>query len=49
MLLILFRKDNFILYYYQELILSETLVIDNIIYRMDIVSKENDGFMGFYD
>ncbi len=49
MLIIEFSKNGFRLYYCRENILSDILEIDGLTYKIDFDSKENEGFIGFFD
>lgn len=49
MLIIHFLNREPKLYYCNNLVLSDVLVIDNISYIMDDNSKRNQGFIGFFD
>jgi hypothetical protein len=49
MLIVRLLIDGFRLYYIKEIISSDTFKIGNVIYSKDLNSKENEGFIGFYD
>jgi len=49
MLIIIFQEALFRLYYCSNIVFSDTLKIEGIKYRIDANSKENQGFIGFFD
>ncbi|HAI75083.1 MAG TPA: hypothetical protein DCM08_02455 [Microscillaceae bacterium] len=49
MLIIAFFKHTFRLYYLKDLIFSDMIKIGNKNYHKDFESKENEGFIGFFD
>lgn len=49
MLIVHFLKSTFKLYYIKNMVYSDTLKINNVIYNKEQNSKGNDGFIGFFD
>ena len=49
MLIVVFLKNIFKLYYYKKIIVENKLKIAGIEYFSDINSMENNGFIGFFD
>ncbi|KFF08297.1 hypothetical protein [Chryseobacterium luteum] len=49
MLIILFLENTFKLYYLKELISPDIIKIKNSFFHKDYNSKENEGFIGFFD
>lgn len=49
MLLILFLENSFKLFLCKSLIINDIIIIHNKSFKMDEISKKNEGFIGFFD
>lgn len=49
MLLILFLENSFKLFLYNSIYVNDLITINGKSYRIDVTSKKNEGFIGFFD
>ncbi len=49
MLLILFIENTFKLYLCNTIYINDNITLNSKLYKVDLVSKNNEGFIGFFD
>lgn len=49
MLIVHFLRNMFKLYYVDNIVCADRLHINDVVYRKELNSKENEGFIGFFD